>query len=311
VTARRALKLVVLTVCAALGLALVSGPALAKKPAKTLKAPTGPKLTIHTPVAPGSGYLALGDSVTFGYQEAQVVPAPNYADAASLLGYPEMLGSELHLTVANAACPGETSSSLIDPTAQSTGCENTPGKGNVGYRTLNPLHVKYSGSQLDYAVSYLKTHKNVRLVSLMIGANDFFVCQATTPDHCASLTEQAAVGATISKNVATILGAIRNKAHYRGQIAIVNYYSLDYSSATTSAQSALLNITQDNAAKPFHVVIADGFGELQAAAAHSGGGNSCTAGLLTQLSTGGCGIHPSYAGQSLLAQALEKAIRIS
>ena len=35
-----------------------------------------------------------------------------------------------------------------------------------------PLHVKYSGSQLDYAVSYLKTHKKVRLVSLMVGAND-------------------------------------------------------------------------------------------------------------------------------------------
>ena len=26
------------------------------------------------PVVPGSGYLALGDSVTFGYQEAQVAP---------------------------------------------------------------------------------------------------------------------------------------------------------------------------------------------------------------------------------------------
>ena len=58
------------------------------------------------------------------------------------------------------------------------------------------------------------------------------------------------------------------------------------------------------------MVIADGFGEFEAAAAHSGG-NTCTAGLLTQLSTGGCGIHPSYAGQSLLAQALEKAIHIS
>jgi hypothetical protein len=48
------------------------------------------------------------------------------------------------------------------------------------------------------------------------------------------------------------------------------------------------------------VVIADGFGELQAASARSGG-DTCTAGLLTQLSTGGCGIHPSYAGQALLA----------
>jgi lysophospholipase L1-like esterase len=305
-TARRALTFVVLTACAALGLALVSAPALAKKPAKK---PTASKITIHTPVTPGSGYLALGDSVTFGYEEQQVVPAPNYADAASFLGYPELLGSELHLTVANAACSGETSSSLIDATAPSNGCENSPG-GGPGYRTMFPLHVKYSGSQLDYAVSYLKTHKNVRLVSLMIGANDFFLCQETTADHCASLPEEAAVGAAVSKNVKTILSGIRNKAHYGGQIAIVNYYSLNDSSAAGNEQSELLNSTQDTAAKPFHVIVVDGFGEFGAAAAHSGG-NSCTAGLLTQLSTGGCGIHPSYAGQSLLAQALEKAIHIS
>ncbi|HTC73528.1 MAG TPA: SGNH/GDSL hydrolase family protein [Solirubrobacteraceae bacterium] len=305
-TARRALTFVVLTACAALGLALVSAPALAKKPAKK---PTASKITIHTPVTPGSGYLALGDSVTFGYEEQQVVPAPNYADAASFLGYPELLGSELHLTVANAACSGETSSSLIDATAPSNGCENSPG-GGPGYRTMFPLHVKYSGSQLDYAVSYLKTHKNVRLVSLMIGANDFFLCQETTADHCASLPEEAAVGAAVSKNVKTILSGIRNKAHYGGQIAIVNYYSLNYSSAAGNEQSELLNSTQDTAAKPFHVIVVDGFGEFGAAAAHSGG-NSCTAGLLTQLSIGGCGIHPSYAGQSLLAQALEKAIHIS
>ena len=29
------------------------------------------------PVAPGTRYLALGDSVTFGYMEGTVVPAPN------------------------------------------------------------------------------------------------------------------------------------------------------------------------------------------------------------------------------------------
>jgi lysophospholipase L1-like esterase len=302
-TARRALTFVVLTLCAALGLALASGPALAKKPAKK---PAAPKITPKTPVTPGSGYLALGDSVTFGYEEQQVVPTPNYADASSLIGYPELLGSELHLKVANAACPGETSSSLINDTSGVFLCENP----TSGYRPHYPLHVSYSGSQLDYAVSYLKTHKNVRLVSLMIGANDFFACQAETADHCTSFPEEAAVGATISKNVKTILSAVRNKAHYGGQIAIINYYSLNYSIPADVSQSELLNTTQDTAAKPFHVVIADGLGEFQAGTVHSGG-NTCTAGLLTQLSTGGCGIHPSYAGQSLLAQALEKAIHIS
>ena len=306
---RRALGAALVMICAVGLLAATSGSAQAK----AKKHPTTPKstLTPRSPITKGSGYLALGDSVTFGYQESQVVPAPNYADAASFVAYPALLGSELHLTVANAACPGETSSSLIDATGQSNGCENTPGKGNVGYRTLNPLHVHYTGSQLDYAVSYLKTHRNVRLVSLMIGANDFFVCQETTADHCTSLSEQGAVIATAEKNVATILSTIRNKAHYGGQIAIVNYYSLDYASATTTAQSALLNQSIDGAARPFHVEVADGFGQFQSGAAHSGG-NTCTAGLLTQL-TGAptpCGIHPSYTGQSLLAQAVANAIRL-
>jgi hypothetical protein len=63
-------------------------------------------------------------------------------------------------------------------------------------------------------------------------------------------------------------------------------------------------------AKPFRVVIADGYGELKAAAFRFGG-STCGAGLLTQLGKpGDCGVHPSYAGQALLAQALEKAIRL-
>jgi lysophospholipase L1-like esterase len=286
-------------------LAVASVPALAKQ------APAHKKhaaITPHTAINEGSSYLALGDSVTFGYEESQVVPAPNYLDASSLIGYPEMFGAELHVTAVNASCPGETSASLINATAQSNGCENSVGS-NVGYRTLFPLHVSYSGSQLDFAVSYLRTHHDVRLVSLMIGANDFFVCQETTPDQCAG--EAGATATAVGKNVTTILWAIRYKAHYRGQIAIVNYYSLDYSSRADNALSALLNQTQDSAAEPFNVEIADGFGELQNGAEHSGG-STCNAGLLTQLGAPGkCGIHPSYAGQSLLAQSLAKVVRVS
>jgi lysophospholipase L1-like esterase len=302
-TARRALIFIVLAACAALGLTLASASALAKTPSKTPKAP---KITIHTPVTPGSGYLALGDSVPFGFEEQQVVPAPDYADASSFIGYPEDLGSELHLTVANAACPGETSSSLINPSAQSNGCENAL-NGGTAYRPLFPLHVKYSGSQLNYAVSYLKTHKKVRLVSLMVGANDLFVCEATTADHCASLAEQAGVLATLAKNDKTILSAIRNKAHYGGQIVLVNYYS---TGPALDAITKLGNATVASALKPFHVEIADAFDAFAAADAHSGG-DPCKAGLLTQLSTGGCGIHPSYAGAAVLAQAVENAIHIS
>ena len=261
------------------------------------------------PVSVGSRYLALGDSVTFGYMEPSVVPTPNYKNAANFIGYPEELGAALHLTVANAACPGETSASLINPAARSNGCENAP-KPGILYRKSFPLHVHYSGSQLAYAVAYLRSHHDVRLVSLMIGANDFFVCQETTKDACGSNAEQKAVMTAVESNIRHILSAIRNKAHYRGQLVVLNYYSLDYASKGISAQSALVNRTQDAATKGFHVTIADGYGALRVAAARSKGGDTCAAGLLTQLRKGGCGIHPSYAGQALLAQAIERMLRL-
>jgi len=297
----RTLRLLVLIAC-------VGGPLAIAAPAAN--ASTRSRASA-LPVTPGSGYLALGDSVTFGYEEAQVVPAPDYADASSLIGYPEMLAAELHLKVANAACPGETSASMLDPKALSNGCENSPSNPTGGgYRTQHPLHVSYKGSQLSYATTYLKAHSNVRLVSLMIGANDVYLCVETTRDACQSPTELAAVAAKLARNVGVILSAIRNKAHYRGQLAIVNYYSPDYASAFDDAGSTLINTAVDKAAEPFGVEIADGYGELEAAALHSGG-NTCLAGLLTQTGPPGtCGIHPSYAGQALLAQALEKAIRL-
>src|SRR5207248_10075632 len=97
--------------------------------------------------------------------------------------YPEQLGSELHLKVTNLACPGETSRSLINRAAPSLGCENV-------YRRLFPLHIRYSGSQLGFAVSFLRKHRDVRLVSLMIGANDLFRCEAATADRCARQSDQ-------------------------------------------------------------------------------------------------------------------------
>lgn len=255
-------------------------------------------------VPPGSRYLALGDSVAFGYREAANLPTPDYPDAASFVGYPEDVAAELGLRVANASCPGETSASLIDESAPSNGCESSP-TGGPGYRTAYPLHVAYPHAQLSYATSYLRRHPDTALVSLMIGANDGFLCQRTTPDGCAS--ELPALLATIGHNVAKILARLRGSAHYTGRIVIVDYYSLDYSDPTSNAFSQALNSAMNNAAAPYGVVVADGYGTFQQAAAQAGG-DSCAAGLLTTLTTGGCGVHPSVAGQELLAGAIERAL---
>jgi hypothetical protein len=90
---------------------------------------------------------------------------------------------------------------------------------------------------------------------------------------------------------------------------INNYYALNYGIPAIAAESKLLNTAVDSAARPFKVRFGDGFGVLRVAAVHSGG-DTCKAGLLTQLVGGTCGVHPSVAGQSLLAQAVENAISL-
>jgi lysophospholipase L1-like esterase len=275
-------------IAAALACALLAWASLtASAQAKAKPKPAPATITPSTPVTPGSGYLALGDSVTFGYMEPTVVPAPEFQDASAFDGYPEMLGSELDLKVANAACPGETSASLLDASAPSNGCENEPGGATgAAYRTSFPLHASYQGSQIAYANTYLKSHPGTRLVSLMIGANDGFLCQETTTDGCAS--ELSTVLSTITKNVHTTLSAVRTKDHYNGQLVIVDYYSLNYTSALDNGESQALNSAMAAGAKGFHVRFANAYNSFAAAS----------------------GVHPSAAGQALLASTVANAIKI-
>lgn len=291
-----------------IGVAMVAGGAVAAALPAGAAPPPSHRVADHPsvhlrpdpPVRAGSPYLALGDSVPFGFREAANKPTPDYTKPDTFVGYPEDVAADLSLKLTNAACPGETSASFIDVTAPSNGCEPP------GYRSLFPLHVAYSGSQLDFAVQYLRRHPQTRLVSVMLGANDGFLCEKQTADRCTS--EFPALLDKIGANIATILAAIRHRAHYRGQLVIVTYYSLDYTDPLATAQSEGINKAVDTAAQPFDVEVADGFGAFRSAAAQVDG-KTCAAGLLTMLSTGGCGVHPSLAGQALLAGAVEQAVR--
>lgn len=232
-----------------------------------------------------SDYLALGDSISYGFREADTVPAPVYSDPASFTGFPEDVGAALGLHVANASCRGETSLELLRTDVSALGC---------------PLHVAYSGTQIHYATAYLERHHNTKLVTLMIGINDALICQQRTRDNCAK--ELPTILTQLSSDVTTTLKQIRT--YYKGTIVIVNYYPLVYMAADYSPS---VNRTVDRAASPYHVKVADGWRAFETAAAGSSG-NLCAAGLLTQIVGGGCGIHPSLAGQAILALAVEEAI---
>lgn len=250
-------------------------------------------------------YLALGDSVAFGYQPAAVAGPATWADADNFVGYPEVLGTNNRLAVTNASCPGETSGSMIDVDAQSNGCSNSVGS-PVGYRDSFPLHTTYTGSQLDYAVDFLRSHRATKLVTLDIGANDVFVCQSTTPDQCLG-TSFPAVVAQVSANVDTILSTLREEGRYRRDLVLLTYYSTDYSDPTTTGAIAALNTALAQVAAANGARVADGFTAFAQASAASGG-SPCAAGLLIPLPTGGCDVHPTLAGHEVLAGAVERAV---
>jgi len=251
-------------------------------------------------------YLALGDSVAFGYVPANAVPAPKYFDAHSFVGYPEFLAQQLNERVSNASCPGETTASMLFAGAQSNGCENSLGS-SAGYSTLYPLHVQYQGTQMQYALQYLATHKHTQLITIDIGANDAFLCQETTLDQCGSPVEFFGVLNEIATNLGAIYHELRFDAGYTGTIVTLSYYSLNYADPAQVALAQFLNSALAGVTTAFGGIVADGFGAF-AGPSVPFGGSPCAAGLLIRLPDGTCNIHPSAAGHRLLAAAIAEAI---
>lgn len=244
-------------------------------------------------------YLALGDSVPFGYRGGATEDFP---DADNFVGYPELVAEELGFDLLNASCPGETSRSFQDTTAQSNGCENTL-NGPDGYRTAYPLHVEYDGpdqSQLDYAKEVLEDG-DVDLVTLQIGANDAFLCQQTTASGCSTAEDLQQVGRTVQDHLDQILLALRNDAGYNGQIVVVTYYALNYSDPTALAIQALDNGIAQIAGR-YAADIADGYAAFEPAA-DAAGGDSVAAGLVLPND-----VHPTEQGQQLLADAVTAVV---
>jgi lysophospholipase L1-like esterase len=251
--------------------------------------------------APDAGvYLALGDSVPFGFRGGATA---EYQDADNFVGYPELVGEELGLEVVNASCPGETTASFLDTKAQSNGCDNSLDSG-FGYRTAYPLHVLYESvdqSQLDFAVHTLTENEDVELVTLQIGANDAFICQRTTPSRCSDPADIQAVTQTVQANLGQILSTLRGEGGYDGPIVVVTYYALDYDDAFTAATRVLddgiLQVAEANGA-----AVADGYRAFEPRASQSGG-DSVAAGLVLPND-----VHPTEDGQELLADAVTAVV---
>ena len=247
----------------------------------------------------GHSYLALGDSVAFGFDP--LVTLPDAHDASNFTGYPEIAARTLNIEDVNAGCPGETSGGFISTTGADLSCRL--------YRAGLPLHVAYRGAQLDFATSYLTSNPRTRLVTLNLGANDLFLLVRNCRNDAACIAANLPIYlANLDANLQTIFAALRGTG-YAGLIVALTYYALDYNN---TAVTVLLNNTMVDAASHYGVLVASGFDAWKASAA-AAGGSSCAAGLLILLPTppGGCDVHPTPRGRDLLAAAIVATVAAS
>ena len=268
-------------------------------------------VTVGLFVADGSGavasdkpsYLALGDSVAFGFIAGDGFA---YTKAANFVSYADYVGRALDLQTVNPSCPGEASGGfqIAAPGGNDNGCRP--------YKAHFPLHVSYAGAptQMAFATEYLKTHPSTQLVTLGIGPNDAFILQRI----CGADQNCLVAGlAAMSANVDAILGGIRATG-YTGVLEVVNYYSLDYGDPAQVQGALLLNHFETASAAAHRAVIADTFTALQNAALPAGG-HTCEAGLLNIAASApapafpNCDVHPSQFGQQTMAEAVDAAYR--
>jgi lysophospholipase L1-like esterase len=248
----------------------------------------------HKP--PQLSYLALGDSLAFGYSEAKfdsLYPNENPADFDT--GYVDDFARALklgdpNLRVINDGCPGETTNSFIN--------------GPCEYQLSFPLHHPYSGgpdsSQLSDALSYLNAHPGlVNPITIDIGANDALgVIEGTCKlEPTCIATEAPALFAHIASNLGLILGELRGAAPHATIIVLGLYNPFGSSIAGANQLTAQLNEVMEQVASSVGARFADPLPLFNP----PGALEQPTICLLTNMCTPLLDIHPTDLGYAVLA----------
>jgi lysophospholipase L1-like esterase len=257
--------------------------------------------TVPASARENSTYLALGDSYAFGFNPI-VLASGGGSNPANFPGYTDAVARALGLNLTNAACPGETSGSMINGTRPDNGCQD--------FRAAFPLHTSYRGAQLAFAVSYLHSHHHTDLVTIQVGGNDLLILQALCKGNSACiLNGLGPVEAQMMANLNRIYSAIRNAGHYRGTIVAVPYFAFNYNDPNNVAIALSLDGAIGTVATRYHARVANVFGAFFSASANSPflAHVPCFAGLQVVLDPGPpptCDIHPSAAGHAVFAKAI-------
>lgn len=233
---------------------------------------------------PGHYYLALGDSLAYGFQLGKfLAQLPNVNAATFNTGYVDDFAALLRtvqdpIGTANFGCPGETTASYF------VGCAYHAG----GY----PLHDTYSGPQEAAALAFLRSHRDqAGVITLDNGANDITPC-LTSPDPACIPNTLARVGANLNR----ALGELREAAP-NAEIIVMLYYD-PYAAAFPSSVPGLLalNSVIATAATAHGARLADAFAPINLAQPQP-----ATLCALTLFCTALHDVHASDAGYAAIA----------
>jgi len=238
-------------------------------------------------------YMALGDSLSFGYQ-------PNLDFSA---GFADDIFNDLHFVdvtgIVNYACAGETTTTMIQG-----GCV-----GRFAH------HGSYTGPQLRAAVDFLKSANNygrVSPITLEIGSND--VLPAWDPTTC-SITAGVNVDdllATMDTNLTqTILPQLLDALDARtnannGDLHLLNYYN-PYAKVCPGSAPFVHELNDHLAADAakFRIPVVDVYAAF-------GGDNAMASHICdyTWMCSSFHDVHPTNKGYAVIAQAVETALAL-
>jgi len=163
-------------------------------------------------VGPKSIYLALGDSLAFGFQ-----PNNDFTHGYADDFFHDLQGHGVTQYV-NLACSGETTATLI--------------LGGCPTALVIPRKFPYLGSQLQAAVDFLSAHRGqVSPVTLDIGVNEFLETLTVNGFNCSvNTTTTQQILAQVDFNLThVILPALTNAMSVNGQVTgdlfLLNYYN--------------------------------------------------------------------------------------
>lgn len=237
-----------------------------------------------TLVGTKSYYLALGDSLAFGYQ-------PNFDFSHS---YPQMWYtndlSKKHVTsFTNLGCNGEKSATFIN--------------GGCPYAYL--LHTYYSGSQLNAALSFLAAHPGqVSPVSLDMGANDLLpdINSSTCTVSSTWTTDLANLDSRMTGTILPkLVAALTVNGVRTGDLVMMNYYD-PYQNVCPNSVAYVQSLNQHLAADAaqFNVPVSDVFTAFGGATTPNP--NICTD---TWMCSSSVNIHATTAGYTVIANTFQ------